>query len=695
MTTRLRLLLGPLSGAVLSLHGQPAHSLPAPWPLQVGAAPASLPASSPTSAPSTGPAPSPAPLPGSPPAPAPPGRDPRAEMSIPKNAPDRPPRAPYREELEVSQARAEASRAIGGQVQVVVPDRDLGADATAADVLRLVPSVKLKSQGGDGARQVASVRGASEEQVLVLLDGVRLNEAGGGGVDLCEIPAASIAKIEVITGAAAALYGPEAVGGVIAITTRVAGGAALSELSSSWGSFGTTRANAARVDQAGEIGLLASLSALTTDGNFPYQDTNGQTRIRRNNDARVLAGMLKANRPLSGPWRLEGLLRASDTRRGVPGPEQFESDSARQGDQRALASLTLRGEEVAPGLSYALQGTARGGWFAFTDPSPAIGQLVDSFANETSLGASGRMWLRRGRHQAGAELSLWGERLVADTLDDGAERRRRGALAFADEITLGQLTLAPALRLEGTSGIGLAPLPRLGASYSPLPGLVLKAAAGRAYRPPSFRDLFVRVDGVLGNPDLAPEESWEGSAGVSYARTRGAAWGNVQYVAELSAFARRIDNAILFTPESAFVLRADNFSDFRARGAELRLAGDRGWLSWEGTAALLRAESGGAGRLVLPGLPARRASARAELRLARWARLLGAVDAQSGFFLNRHNTAEAPARCFVSAGAVALLPRGLSASAELRNLFDQRGAVDGLQQPLPPRTLTLSVRAAF
>jgi outer membrane cobalamin receptor len=569
----------------------------------------------------------------------------------------------------------------------------LGADASAADLLRLVPGVKLKAQGGDGQRQVAQLRGSSEEQVLILLDGVRLNEAGGGGVDLSQIPASSLARVEVVTGAAAALYGGEALGGVILLFSRSTGGR-LSELSTAWGSFDAVRASATRADQVKKTALLASLNALSTEGDFLFTDTNGRTRQRRNNDARLISGFLKLNRPLRGPWRLEALLSGQDTQRGVPGPEQFESDSARQSDQRGLASFTLRGENLAPGLDYALQTFGRGAWFSFTDPTPAIGVLVDSRAEEFALGSRGRFSLRSGKHHVGGEIALWGELLTADNLDDGAERRRRGSLVLADEFTTGRFTISPALRLEGTTGLGLAPLPRLGAEFRASPRVSLKLSGGRSYRPPSFRDLFVRVDGVLGSPDLLPEDAWEVSGSLVLQRTRAAARGNVLYSAELGAYARHIENTILFTPESAFVIRAGNFSDLSARGAELIVTADRGWLRWENVFSLLRTESG-ASRLALPGLPARRFTSQAELRVFPGLRLVAALDAQSDFFLNRQNTQTSPARLLLSAGAIASFPRGLSASLDLRNLLDQRNAVDGLQQPLPPRALTLTARAVF
>ena len=68
--------------------------------------------------------------------------------------------------------------------------------------------------GGLGQFSTVSIRGSSAEQVLVLLDGVRLNTGGGGSVDFSTIPLDSIERIEVIRGGGTTLYGSDAIGGV-------------------------------------------------------------------------------------------------------------------------------------------------------------------------------------------------------------------------------------------------------------------------------------------------------------------------------------------------------------------------------------------------------------------------------------------------------------------------------------------------
>ncbi|HXZ86737.1 MAG TPA: TonB-dependent receptor plug domain-containing protein, partial [Myxococcota bacterium] len=92
--------------------------------------------------------------------------------------------------------------------------------ATVEELLEQVPGVDVRRFGGLGAYSTASIRGSKSEQVLVLLDGVRLNEAERGGVDLSTLPLRQVERIEVLPGAGAQRWGSDAVGGVISITTR-------------------------------------------------------------------------------------------------------------------------------------------------------------------------------------------------------------------------------------------------------------------------------------------------------------------------------------------------------------------------------------------------------------------------------------------------------------------------------------------
>lgn len=122
------------------------------------------------------------------------------------------------------------------------------AQATdVADILRQYAGLEIARSGGPGQQASLFTRGGNSAYTLVLLDGVRLNNASTGGAALPNINPEMIERIEVVEGPRAALYGSDAIGGVVNIITRKAGSAQL-DANIGGGSFGTVQGGAALRD---------------------------------------------------------------------------------------------------------------------------------------------------------------------------------------------------------------------------------------------------------------------------------------------------------------------------------------------------------------------------------------------------------------------------------------------------------------
>ncbi|MGH9391178.1 MAG: TonB-dependent receptor, partial [Vicinamibacteria bacterium] len=92
---------------------------------------------------------------------------------------------------------------------------------TVQEMLREVPGVDLQSSGGSpGSFTQVRIRGANDDQLVVLVDGARVNGTFGGNFDFGLMPTDNVERIEVLRGGASALYGSDAIGGVINIITR-------------------------------------------------------------------------------------------------------------------------------------------------------------------------------------------------------------------------------------------------------------------------------------------------------------------------------------------------------------------------------------------------------------------------------------------------------------------------------------------
>ena len=108
-----------------------------------------------------------------------------------------------------------------GDVSVIDSDT-LGAagQSSLAEVLRREHGVEIVANGGPQNATSIFLRGASNAQTLVLLDGQRIGSATSAGASFNAIPASSIERIEIIRGAASSLYGADAIGGVINVITK-------------------------------------------------------------------------------------------------------------------------------------------------------------------------------------------------------------------------------------------------------------------------------------------------------------------------------------------------------------------------------------------------------------------------------------------------------------------------------------------
>ena len=86
--------------------------------------------------------------------------------------------------------------------------------------LQTQPGVTIQQNGGQGSNSTVALRGTSAAQTLVVVDGVRVSSATNGAANLANIPLANIERIEIIRGPRSAIYGSDAIGGVVYIFTK-------------------------------------------------------------------------------------------------------------------------------------------------------------------------------------------------------------------------------------------------------------------------------------------------------------------------------------------------------------------------------------------------------------------------------------------------------------------------------------------
>ncbi len=495
--------------------------------------------------------------------------------------------------------------------------------ATVADALEHAPGVDVRRFGGLGAYSTASVRGSKPEQVLVLLDGVRLDSGPRGGVDLSTIPLRAVETIEIVRGGAAGRYGSDAVGGVIRITSRRPDDEAALDASAASGELGTLGADALVSGGRGRVSGVAGYTRLSGDNDFRFERSFERVRgvprrirnlppeefTRRNAEFvqdSALARLLVDTGELSD---LEATLELFDSERGQPGTlygnptygiadEQVSCMHPSEDFRRVLAAADWGHASVARG-ALALSAFHRVEQSGLEDPGGLCrlvigreGDRVEGTSAETggearwssellSLGPVGlrsrfAAGLRRD-HARGDDTSS-AERFTTNLFLLEEVRLLGGALRLFPSLGL-DLAHAPGAtvrepgtgaEIDASTDDGGEWLPKLGAIARLAPGLRLKANLERAFRRPSFRELYLPDFGyVRGNPRLEPEDGTNLDAGLEWRPP------DVGPLADLSFeavwFRAKLDESIEFV-QYALTSAPENVGRSRSQGWELSAA---------------------------------------------------------------------------------------------------------------------------
>jgi iron complex outermembrane receptor protein len=597
------------------------------------------------------------------------------------------------DEVVVRSRRAEVSADPTAATTVVEASRFAGEAKGVAELVSTAPGVAVHDYGGLGQLATVSIRGSTSDDVVVLLDGLPLNSAAGGGVDLSTIPKAWISRIEVVRGAEGASYGSGALGGVVNVVTRPAVAGSWSA-QGTYGSFGTYSAGADGAVGGERWGLLAAAAADGSGGRFPYLFSRtpvlggGQVELQRDHNGARSGGLLLKGWAALGGDRIDGLLQLSGGHRELPGWPYAVTPNDTQDDAR-LALVTRYLHPLGRGLTLSTELSGR------LDRLDARLEFLGGTTRQRDAAGAvkvGLEWLS-GPSTLNASATVGGERLSADGLG-GARSRAQLSAAVGEELSLwhGALRVSPTLRVERVGGFqGWSG--KLGA-IAPLGGpLALRASAGRTFRVPSFSELYLQQGLFAPNPNLRPEQGTSGDLSLVADGALG--------VASVGIYAARYDDLIVWEPGSFPRYMAFNDSRALVDGveAEVATAPLRRALGLAATASYtyldsqtLRGEAAVLGR-ELPHRSRHRAYGRVSLEEGI---LGGHVEVQylGAQWQDTRNLQPIPSTLTFGAGAQVRLFRhpDTFAQLEVRNLLDDRSLQDGFGYPLPGRMVLATLR---
>ena len=454
-----------------------------------------------------------------------------------------------------------------GSVTVIEqPDLVARGRTSLAEVVATLPSTTVQDYGN---MVTMAMRGATSEQTLVLLDGVKVNSAQDNLVDVSTLPLVLASRVEVARGGASALYGANAVGGVVNVLTpepdrlsmRTTGGI---------GSFGQRYLQAVHTNWSDPVGYLVGFDLARSKGNFTWRDSLDSIHVRTNSAAANTGAFAK------GLFR-EGRHRASllgeyhVSERGSPGPVTFPSDSARMADARGIAHLDYSFQETDDARLEATLFHHRF-WRNYRNPDPYFTANDTHSTTATGLNLNQRFYPARwAALQVGIEANREG---FASTAIGNPARWTRAAWAQT-ELEWHRVILTPAARVDWLSESKPLPdsstfransralNPRVSVAWSYRRWLSLFAGVNRSFRAPTFNELYWPEDQwTRGNPRLKPEQS----TGVEL-HASGRPTGFLSY--HLAGFATRSTDLIQWQPDSAGAYQPVNIATADVSGAEV------------------------------------------------------------------------------------------------------------------------------
>ena len=331
---------------------------------------------------------------------------------------------------------------------VVLPSESPRAYDDLGSLLLQVPGVTVTRTGSSQAFASLALRGSNPDQVSIYVDGVPLDIAEGGGVDISTLPLGDVERVEVYRGTTPLAFGETALGGVISITTRTPGVPRVSARAGV-GSFGTAFGDASGGDRVGRLRLYLGAHVYSSTGDYPlqfngsnYDPTSAVDTVRKNNDTLAGNGVIRAQLALEGRRTLGlsviGFARAE----GLPGPTNNESLHARFHTARGLGILRYESrDDLGPGGRVSAEAFMSVERDRLLDPDAEVQRFADYDVHETTLSIGTTVHGTR-------PLSEWGRAA-------GALEARRETYTPVDETGTAVAGL-PARRLIGVAGAELA-----------------------------------------------------------------------------------------------------------------------------------------------------------------------------------------------------------------------------------------------
>lgn len=419
-------------------------------------------------------------------------------------------------------------------------------EESVAEMLRLVPGLTVMRAGGDGSATSLFTRGTDSDHTLALFDGVRLNSPYFGGYDWSQLPTFGLERIEVARGPFSALWGADAIGGVVNVVP-MRGSDGLSASFFGEGGQESWKRFEGAVGWAGN-GWDVYAAAFKREGEAHFE----------NSDYDNQQVLLDAGWSWGSGSRVAVLVQDLESDIGVPftDPVSMTPNRRQRSDQRLIA-VPVR-VKVNDRWNFELVASQVERDLAFRDPDDPWGftwadTVADTqqarLASHHRLGSHDLSWGGEWREDEVSDVSSFGTNLAKDTSDVTS--------AFVQDVWLvhPDVQVIAGVRWDDAEEWGSEVSPRLSVGWNVGGSVQLRASYGESFRQPSVGELYFPFSG---NPELEAEQAESVEAGLT--------WFVGDARIQANVFSTEVDNLIEFD-NARFTF--GNIAQAEMRGAEL------------------------------------------------------------------------------------------------------------------------------
>ena len=381
------------------------------------------------------------------------------------------------------------------------------------ELLRYLPGVEVQMRGPMGAQSDIVLRGGTFQQVLVLVDGVRVNDPNTGHFSsYIPIAPVEIERVEVLKGASSAIYGSEAVGGVVHVITKTF---AARRKQDRWQVRGLASAGEYELFHA-NAGAHYQESNTAVSGGWLSNNTRGQLQRGTRGFVYNNTASVSVNHFLNDHWQLA--IRGAYDNRDFSAQNfytTFASDTADEKVRTAWSQFRVAYNGGRHRLNI------DGGYKAVRDEylynSISVANLNKSYQWQATVTDE---WKAGARTTVVSGVQFINRSIRSN--DRGTHSVPQGGVfAVVNHELFENFIINPALRLDWNERSGAELIPQINLSYRP-GAIQWRASAGKTIRDADFTECYnnynkpVVASGRIGDPNLQAERSFSYEAGADY-----------------------------------------------------------------------------------------------------------------------------------------------------------------------------------